>query len=211
MDSLIQGRTFAPIPQTGRREALERRADLEGTGALLAYLQSFDPEAAARLHPSDRKRIIRACEVYEETGLTISAHNAYTRTLPPRHQAVWLGLDFTDRAELYARIDLRVQQMMEQGLLQEVSRLLQSGISETATAMQAIGYKELVAALRGQCTVEEAVARIQQESRRYAKRQRTWFRRNSQIHWIYRTAQTDFSQILSEACRNIPFFDGASQ
>lgn len=98
VDSLIQGRTFAPIPQTGRREALERRADLEGTGALLAYLQSFDPEAAARLHPSDRKRIIRACEVYEETGLTISAHNAYTRTLPPRHQAVWLGLDFTDRA-----------------------------------------------------------------------------------------------------------------
>ena len=178
---------------------------------MLAYLQSFDPEAAARLNPSDRKRIIRACEVYEETGLTISAHNAYTRTLPPRHQAVWLGLDFTDRAELYARIDLRVQQMMEQGLLQEVSRLLQSGISETATAMQAIGYKELVAALRGQCTVEEAVARIQQESRRYAKRQRTWFRRNSQIHWIYRTAQTDFSQILSEACRNIPFFDGASQ
>ena len=211
VDSLIQGRTFAPIPQTGRREALERRADLEGTGALLAYLQSFDPEAAARLHPSDRKRIIRACEVYEETGLTISAHNAYTRTLPPRHQAVWLGLDFTDRAELYARIDLRVQQMMEQGLLQEVSRLLQSGISETATAMQAIGYKEMVAALRGQCTVEEAVARIQQESRRYAKRQLTWFRRNSQIHWIYRTAQTDFSQILSEACRNIPFFDGASQ
>ncbi len=211
VDSLIQGRSFAPVPQTGRREALERRADLEGTDALLAYLQSFDPEAAARLHPSDRKRIIRACEVYEETGLTISAHNAQTRALPPRYQAAWLGLDFLDRAELYARIDRRVEQMMEQGLLQEVAGLLQAGVPERSTAMQAIGYKELVAVLRAGGDICEAVARIQQESRRYAKRQRTWFRRNPDIHWIFRAAQTEFSQILSEACCNIPFFDGAAQ
>ena len=211
VDSLIQGRSFAPVPQTGRREALERRADLEGTDALLAYLQGFDPEAAARLHPSDRKRIIRACEVYEETGLTISAHNAQTRALPPRYQAAWLGLDFLDRAELYARIDRRVEQMMEQGLLQEVAGLLQAGVPERSTAMQAIGYKELVAVLRAGGDICEAVARIQQESRRYAKRQRTWFRRNPDIHWIFRAAQTEFSQILSEACCNIPFFDGAAQ
>lgn len=211
VDSLIQGRSFAPVPQTGRREALERRADLEGTDALLAYLQSFDPETAARLHPSDRKRIIRACEVYEETGLTISAHNAQTRALPPRYQAAWLGLDFLDRAELYARIDRRVEQMMEQGLLQEVAELLQAGVPERSTAMQAIGYKELVAVLRAGGDICEAVARIQQESRRYAKRQRTWFRRNPDIHWIFRAAQTEFPQILSEACCNIPFFDGAAQ
>ena len=211
VDSLIQGRSFAPVPQTGRREALERRADLEGTDALLAYLQGFDPEAAARLHPSDRKRIIRACEVYEETGLTISAHNAQTRALPPRYQAAWLGLDFLDRAELYARIDRRVEQMMEQGLLQEVAGLLQAGVPKRSTAMQAIGYKELVAVLRAGGDICEAVARIQQESRRYAKRQRTWFRRNPDIHWIFRAAQTEFPQILSEACCNIPFFDGAAQ
>lgn len=211
VDSLIQGRSFAPVPQTGRREALERRADLEGTDALLAYLQGFDPETAARLHPSDRKRIIRACEVYEETGLTISAHNAQTRALPPRYQAAWLGLDFLDRAELYARIDRRVEQMMEQGLLQEVAGLLQAGVPERSTAMQAIGYKELVAVLRAGGDICEAVARIQQESRRYAKRQRTWFRRNPDIHWIFRAAQTEFPQILSEACCNIPFFDGAAQ
>jgi tRNA dimethylallyltransferase len=207
VDSLIQGRTFAPFPQTGRREALEARADREGTESLLAYLATFDPDAAARLHPSDRKRIIRACEVYEETGRTITAHNLETQSQPPRYHACWLGLDFIDRAELYARIDLRVERMMEAGLLDEVQRLLAAGIPENATALQAIGYKELVAALHGACTVEAAVAQIQQESRRYAKRQRTWFRRNPAIYWILRTAQTDFSQILSEACYNIPFFD----
>ena len=100
---------------------------------------------------------------------------------------------------------------MEQGLLQEVAELLQAGVPERSTAMQAIGYKELVAVLRAGGDICEAVARIQQESRRYAKRQRTWFRRNPDIHWIFRAAQTEFPQILSEACCNIPFFDGAAQ
>ena len=154
MDSLIRGNDFAPFPSTGVRERLEREANREGMEALLARLRAVDPEAAARLHLSDRKRIIRAMEVYLETGETITAHNRRTQALPPRFSPVWLGLDFESRAELYSRIDRRVDVMLEAGLLEEIRALLRSGIPEKCTAMQAIGYKEFTDALDGRCTVE---------------------------------------------------------
>ena len=201
MDSLIRGNDFAPFPSTGVRERLEQEADREGMEALLARLRTVDPEAAARLHLSDRKRIIRAMEVYLETGETITAHNRRTQALPPRFSPIWLGLDFESRAELYSRIDRRVDMMLEAGLLEEIRALLRSGIPEKCTAMQAIGYKEFTDALDGRCTVEAAADRVRQSSRRYAKRQLTWFRRNSRIHWLRRGAEEGSAEILASARR----------
>lgn len=206
MDSLIAGRSFAPIPATGKREALERQAEEAGIEPLLARLREIDPESAARLHPSDRRRIIRALEIYQETGVTMTEHDRLTRLVPPRYHPVWLGMTFRDRAELYARIDLRVGQMLEQGLLDEVRALLARGIPATATAMQAIGYKELTGALCGEESVDEAVRLICQRSRNYAKRQLTWFRRNSEIFWLEQTLPLDFSAIFESALQHIPFF-----
>ncbi len=184
VDSLIAGRQFAPYPETGRREELTKLAEAQGIEVLMEQLRQVDPEAAARIHPSNRKRVIRALEIYLETGKTMTAHDLETKAQPAKYDPCWIGLDYGNRGTLYRRIDLRVVKMIEQGLVDEVRRLLDSGVPANATAMQAIGYKELTAALRGEGTVEDAVAAIQQASRRYAKRQRTWFRRNPAIHWI---------------------------
>ena len=186
MDALIRGNDFAPYPATGRREELEERADREGIEALMAWLQDIDPEAAAKLHLSDRKRIIRALEVYLETGETITTHNKRTQAIPPRYQPLWLGLDFEDRAVLYNRIDRRVDIMLEQGLITEIEELLAAGIPQKSTAMQAIGYKEFLAAMDGQCTIMQAAEDVKKASRHYAKRQLTWFRRNANMNWLAR-------------------------
>jgi len=207
MDSLIRGNAFAPFPSTGVREKLEAQADAEGMEAMLGWLESIDPEAAARLHLSDRKRIIRALEVYLETGETITAHNKKTQTIPPRYTPLWLGLDFAQRSDLYHRIDLRVGLMLQMGLIGEIRSLLDAGIPEKTTAMQAIGYKEFIAALEGKCTIEEAADQVRQSSRRYAKRQLTWFRRNPAIHWLVRTSEQKSSEILAQARQCFREFD----
>lgn len=205
VDALIAGRSFAPYPQTGRREELTRIADEQGIEVLLERLRQADPESAARLHPSNRKRIIRALEVWLETGKTITQHNLETQAQPPRYTPVWLGLNFPDRAQLFARIDLRAKQMFDEGLAAEVQALLASGVPDNATSMQAIGYKEVVRALRGECSMDEALAEVQQSSRRYAKRQLTWFRRNEAVRWL--DAGLPFSELFSAARREISFFD----
>jgi len=207
MDSLIRGNDFAPFPSTGMREKLETRADAEGMEAMLEHLRSIDPESAARLHLADRKRIIRALEVYYETGETITAHNIKTQAIPPRYNPLWLGLDYTDRGELYRRIDLRVGMMLEMGLVQEIKDLLASGIPAKCTAMQAIGYKEFIAALDGQCTIEEAADEVRKSSRHYAKRQLTWFRRNKNIHWLTRNTGETNQEIINRARQVIRDFD----
>ena len=176
MDSLIKGNDFAPFPSTGCRERLEAQCDEMGMEFMMNMLREIDPEAAERIH--DRKRMIRALEVYQETGETITEHNRKTQLIPPKYSPLWFGLDFEPRQALYDRIDLRVDMMLQQGLVEEIRNLLASGIPEKCTAMQAIGYKEFVDALDGRCTIEEAAAQVQQSSRRYAKRQLTWFRRN---------------------------------
>lgn len=199
MDALIRGNAFAPCPSTGRREELEQQADREGMEYMLSWLQEIDPETASRLHLSDRKRIIRALEIYLETGETMTAHNLKTQQLPPRYKPLWLGLDFEKREDLYDRINLRVELMLQNGLLDEIRSLLAEGIPAKCTAMQAIGYKEFLAALDGECTLEEAVALVQQSSRRYAKRQLTWFRRNQQMNWLVRGSNETMSEILTRA------------
>ncbi len=205
MDSLMKGNSFAPCPSTGYRERLEAMADEKGMEFMLEKLRSIDPEAASRLHPADRKRVLRALEVFEETGETITAHNLRTQAIPPKYTPLYLGLDFAERSALYRRIDLRVELMMQQGLMAEIQALLSSGVPAKCTAMQAIGYKEFVDALRGEITLEQAVAQVQQSSRRYAKRQLTWFRRNSQMHWLVR--QTGESEILPLARQLLHEFD----
>ena len=207
MDSLIRGNAFAPFPATGVRERLEAQADTVGMEAMLSQLRSVDPDAAGRLHLSDRKRILRALEVYLETGETITEHNRKTQAVPPRYSPLWLGLDFTEREELYRRIDLRVGLMLQQGLVEEIRGLLAEGIPEKATAMQAIGYKEFVDALDGRCTIEEAADQVRQSSRRYAKRQLTWFRRNKAIHWLIRDTGDTGREILENARRIVSDFD----
>ena len=207
MDSLIKGNDFAPFPSTGMREKLEAQADRIGMEAMLELLRSIDPDAAAKLHVSDRKRVIRALEVYYETGETITAHNLKTQAIPPRYNPLWLGLDFADRTELYRRIDLRVGIMLEQGLVEEIKDLLASGIPDKCTAMQAIGYKEFVAALEGRCTVEDAAEEVRKASRHYAKRQLTWFRRNKQIHWLTRATGESTEEIIRRARQVITDFD----
>ena len=205
VDSLIAGRSFAPVPQTGRREALEAQLRETGGEAMLARLREIDPEAAARLYPADEKRVIRALEVYEETGKTITQHNLETKAVPPRYRPVWIGLDYQDRAALYRRIDLRVENMLSDGLLDEIRALLALGVSPKTTAMQAIGYKEFFGYLSGACSLDEAAALCKQRSRNYAKRQLTWFRRNPDVHWLRMTGTEDFSEVLSAARQNIPF------
>lgn len=205
MDSLIKGNTFAPFPSTGMREKLEAQADSEGMDAMIFLLQSIDPEAAQRIH--DRKRIIRALEVYYETGETITEHNRRTQAIPPRYSPLWLGLDFADRQELYSRIDLRVDIMLQQGLVEEIQSLLRSGIPAKCTAMQAIGYKEFVAALEGIGTIEEAAEEVKKSSRHYAKRQLTWFRRNKEMHWLTRQAGQSTDKIIEDARRILSEID----
>ena len=197
MDSLIKGNEFAPFPSTGMREKLERQADEEGMEAMRRLLRSIDPEAEARIQ--DRKRLLRALEVYYETGETITEHNRKTQQIPPKYTPVWLGLDFEDRQTLYDRIDLRVEIMLRQGLVEEIRSLLDAGIPAKCTAMQAIGYKEFVDALAGQETIAEAAAQVQQSSRRYAKRQLTWLRRNPQMRWLVRKNGEGFDEILQKA------------
>ena len=196
MDSLIRGNDFAPFPSTGVREKLEAEADEVGLPAMLARLREIDPDTADRV--SDRKRILRALEVYLETGETITEHNRKTRLIPPKYTPLWLGLDFADRGELYRRIDKRVDIMLEMGLMEEIRSLLDSGIPEKCTAMQAIGYKEFVNALEGREPLSQAAEEVKKASRHYAKRQLTWFRRNPAVRWLVRSGDDD-REILASA------------
>lgn len=203
IDSLLAARTFAPLPQTGWRERLQAQAEQEGMEPLLQELSQVDPAAAQRLHPNDRKRIIRALEVWHETGSTISEHNRQTQSLPPRFTALKLALSFQQRQDLWHRIDRRVDAMAAAGLVEEVQRLLDRGVDPRCTAMQAIGYKELVPALQGACSVAEALEEIKLRSRQYAKRQLTWFRRDEAIQWFLWETEPDFSRAVQFATEKL--------
>ena len=181
IDSLLAGREFSGRQEgdeTLRRE-LGEEYDRIGGEAMRERLRAFDPERAAKLHPGDKRRIVRAIEVYRLTGKTITRHDAETRALPPRYESLRFVLNYADRADLYARIDARVDEMLREGLFDEVAGLLAAGLSPACTAMQAIGYKETALALSGAISREEAAAQIKQNSRRYAKRQLTWFGRDA--------------------------------
>ena len=199
LDSLIAGREFAPFPRSGKREELTHIAETQGIEVLMAQLRSVDPEAAARIHPSNQKRVIRALEIWLETGKTMTQHDLESKAIPPKYQPLYLGLDYEKRQDLYDRIDLRVDVMLEQGLVEEVRNLLAMGIPASATGLQAIGYKEMIQYLSGQGTLQEAREAIQLGSRRYAKRQRTWFYRNEKINWFSLPKNPDFDSVLAQS------------
>ena len=179
IDSLLSGRDFAPKGDEDEdlREKLSAEYDAVGGEAMLDKLRAFDPQRAEKLHPADKRRIVRAIEIYALTGVTATERDAETRKRPKRFNALTVVLNYDDRANLYARIDQRVDEMIRQGLFEEVEALIKSGLDRQCTAMQAIGYKEAALALRGEMSREEAAALIKQNSRRYAKRQLTWFGR----------------------------------
>ena len=199
IDGLIRGTDYQPAgTDNGIREQLEGEWEAQGAEEMMARLAAVDPDSAARLHLSDKRRILRALEVYLATGETITVHNARTKEIPPRYEAVMIGLNTEPRQILYDRIDRRVGVMLEQGLLQEVQSLLEDGLLE-GTAAQAIGYKELLAYFRGEMTLETAADLIRQKSRNYAKRQLTWFRRDERVKWIVYNAPEAAQAVLQEA------------
>ena len=198
IDSLLSGRDFAGRQEEdeGLRERLNADYDRLGGQAMLSRLAAFDPERARKLHPADRRRIVRAIEIYELTGKTITQHDRETQALPPRYRAEKLCLSFRDREQLYRRIDRRVDAMVSAGLFEEVEGLLREGLSPESTAMQAIGYKEAAQALRGELSREQAASLIKQNSRRYAKRQLTWFRRDVSARWFLWDREPDIRGAL---------------
>ena len=196
IDSLVSGRGFA-VQSTGWRQKLQAQAAAEGIEPLREALKQVDLAAYERIQPADEKRIIRALEVWYETGKTITQHNLETQQQPPRYQAVTIGLNFQERPQLWRRIDRRVDEMMAAGLAEEVRALLDSGVPARCTAMQAIGYKEMAAAQRGGGDVCAAAEEIKLRSRQYAKRQLTWFRRTEGAKWLFWGPEPDFEA----ACR----------
>ena len=200
LDALIRGDDFAPGSQGGEvRLRLQRELREQGPEALLERLRTVDPETAGRLHLRDEKRILRALEIYEQTGEPMSLRDRRGRQRPDRYEAVYIGLSFRDREDLRRRIDRRVDDMVRQGLLQEVQALLDSGLPRDATALQAIGYKQFLAVADGAATTDQAVEEVKLRSRQYAKRQLTWLRRNPAIHWIYWDKEPDFPAALQNA------------
>lgn len=198
IDSLLAGLEFAAFTG-GYRERLRARVRAEGIDALYAELGNIDPQRAAKLHLSDEKRILRALEVFYETGETITDHDNRTRERPPRYEALTLTLNYADRADLCARIDRRVDEMIALGLEDEVRRLLGDGIPRKSTAMQAIGYKEMVSALDEGRPVGEAADEIKLRSRQYAKRQLSWFRRNQNAKWLIWGKTPNFEAALQNS------------
>lgn len=183
IDSVIGGIEFSEQKRDDEyRALLWNMAEEKGVDAVHDLLKEQDPQEAEKVHPNNIKRVIRALEICKTSGMTKTEADKLARK-EPKYNAEIIGL-MPDREILYERIDRRVDIMMQQGLLQEVELLIEKSIRRDSTAMQAIGYKELIEYIDGKCSLDEAVDKIKQESRRYAKRQLTWFRRNPDIIWI---------------------------
>lgn len=198
LSSVIDNIDFQEIKSDpALRRELEERAREEGGEALLRELASFDPELAKTLHPNNLGRILRAIEVYRLTGKPMSLHQEESRQKPGNYALCYLGLTYDDRQKLYDRINLRVDLMVEAGLLKEAEELFHSPFA--GTARQAIGYKELEGYFFGDTPLEDCLEAIKLGSRRYAKRQLTWFRRDERIHWIAVDRYPSWREVLEEA------------
>ncbi len=165
------------------RKELEETARREGGAVLYERLKQVDPESAEAIHPNNVKRVIRALEFYQETGQPISLHNKEQKEKQPPYTYAYFVLN-DDRARLYERIDRRVDRMVEQGLVEEVRWLKEHGYDRSLVSMQGLGYKELFPYLDGTCSLEEAVEIIKRDTRHFAKRQITWFKREPDVIWL---------------------------
>lgn len=190
LDSTIRGTRFSEKPEEEGEStvmtALRTEYERDGIDGIYARLSEVDPAAAAAIHKNNTKRVLRALEIYLTTGRTKTAWDAESHSEPPQFRACRIGLDYRDRSILHDRINRRVTLMLEMGLEEEVRRLYAEGyLPDGSTAAQAIGYKEFLSYLAGEMTLDEAADHLRTATRRYAKRQLTWFRRDPDTHWLY--------------------------
>ena len=201
LQAFLKGLDFSEgDPDTSLREELNALAEREGRDAVHRVLQAEDPEAAESIHPNNLKRVIRAVEYRRLTGRSIVAANREQQETDSPYNFAYFVLTLP-REELYARIDRRVDEMFAEGLVKEVMRLRESGLDRGSTALQAIGYKEVIEALDGRCTMAEARAAVKLGTRHYAKRQLTWFRRERNVILLDKSRFADDEEILSEMLR----------
>lgn len=201
--SVIDHYDFTPISvEPELREKLNEDAITKGNDYLYRRLQQIDPATAEKLHPNDTRRIVRALEVYISSGKPISSFHRIDHDLPPKYSLGYFGLNM-DRQELYKRIEKRVDKMIEKGLVAEVEGLLAKGYHGDLISMQGIGYKEIIAYFRGECSLEEAIGLIKRNTRRFAKRQLTWFRRDTRIKWFDVEKYKDKSEIAHKIVRQL--------
>lgn len=204
LSSLLNNVNFAEQkPDLELRKSLMKKLEIEGTASLLAELASFDEEMAKKLHPNDTLRIIRAIELYKTTEITMTEHIERSKNEEPPYNPVILGLTYRNRELLYDQINERVDKMLDAGLIDEARRVLASNCSKTA--MNAICYKELVPYINGQCDLGAAVENLKQQTRRYAKRQLTWFRKDARVNWFFVDDYSDFEELLRVCAGIIKF------
>lgn len=181
INSVVNDVTFGEMDSDEKlRAELAELGRCEGGEKLIEILREFDPVSADRLHPNNMRRVIRAIEFYKLTGTPISEHQEMTKQIESRYNPVMFCIDH-DRQTLYDRINLRVDIMIKEGLLEEVKHIMEMGYTKDLNSMKGIGYKEIMDYYNGECTLEEAIENVKQGSRRYAKRQLTWFRRDERI------------------------------
>lgn len=183
IQAIVNDIDFTENEASPYREELERLAAEKGGAYLHEELQRIDPESAAAIHENNIKRVIRALEFYRMTGKKISEHNEEQRERTSPYNFACFVLN-DDRAKLYARIERRIDEMLEEGLLDEVARLKEMGCKRGMVSMQGLGYKEILAYLDGECTLEEAVTILKRDTRHFAKRQLTWFKREREVIWL---------------------------
>ena len=199
--SLVDNVSFSDeTDDTSLREELTQRLKSDGAQALLDELYKIDPQTAQQLHPNNSGRIVRALEVYYKGGMTMSEQKRLSRLGDKMYNCKAIGLDAKDRQFLYDRINRRVDDMLSRGLLEEAKRFLAENPGKTSG--QAIGYKELRPYFEGQLTLDEAVENLKMETRRYAKRQLTWFRRDKRINWLY-IDEMSYEELLERALKII--------
>ncbi|MBO4947399.1 MAG: tRNA (adenosine(37)-N6)-dimethylallyltransferase MiaA [Lachnospiraceae bacterium] len=189
--------------ETGYRSELQSFADRHGVEALHDRLRQVDEKSADMIHPNNIKRVIRALEFYHQTGTRISEHNETQRQKESPYRFVYFVLD-DERERIYRRIDQRIDQMLDQGLVAEVKQLRDMGCTRDMVSMQGLGYKEILAYLNGECTLEEAVYILKRDTRHFAKRQLTWFRREQEVRWIERQEYPDEAAMLQAMLAQLP-------
>lgn len=204
LDAFLRGDAFAETKtDSALRRELENYAAENGAEALHGMLRRIDPESADAIHPNNIKRVIRAIEIYRTSGITKSEADRRSLEVPSEYDALVIGLRYSDRALLGERIDRRVDCMLAEGLVGETEMLMNEGIFEkNLTAAQAIGYKEILPYLLGECSLDEAVQALKSATRRYAKRQMTWFSSKKYVHWIEADRdgrQRTFEEIVNNA------------
>ena len=191
---------------TSYRNMLERMAEEKGAEYLHDMLKIVDPKAAEEIHSNNVKRVIRALEFFQQTGTQISAHNESERQKESPYEFYYFVLN-DDRAKLYERIDMRVDKMLEMGLVEEVQKLLAMGCTREMVSMQGLGYKEIIDYLQGNITLEEALYIIKRDTRHFAKRQLTWFRRERDVRWVNKSDFDSEEEILEYMLKQIEEYE----